>query len=281
MALIRYPGSKAKLLDEILKCVPDEMKFELLASKVRWEYREPFFGAGAVGFEILNCLPSSSRIWLNDIDYGIYSLWRSVLNDPSGLSSMIERFTPSAEWFYEFKSSDGDTSVSELRAGFRKLALHQMSVSGFGAKSGGPLGGREQKNAEYPVDCRWNAETLQRHVKRLHEQMKWFKELQITNLDFGEVLEGVPSDAFVYLDPPYVEKGGQLYKHAMDEAAHRRLAETIQKLKCRWALSYDDHALVRECYSWAEFKELAVVYTNATNAPAKRPKNREVVITPV
>lgn len=278
MPFIRYPGSKAKLVNAIYRTFPQRLTGGLFATE-GVEYREPFFGSGAMGFEVLTAInPRSSRVWLNDKDPWMVALWRSVLNQPNELRRRIADFHPTADAFYEFKSKDGDLDVSDLDAGFMKLALHQMSVSGFGAMSGGPLGGREQTNASYPVDCRWNAQSLKRHVVRLHRLMAAFKEIRFTCRDFADVLIGTPADAFVYLDPPYVEKGEQLYKHNMTAADHERMASIVQGLKCDWSLSYDDHPLVRRLYSWATIREIEVTYTNATHAKGSRPKNREVVI---
>jgi DNA adenine methylase len=256
------------------------MIFSLRSHSSLWEYREPFFGAGAVGIEILRNLHGRSKVWLNDKDRGMACLWRSVLGQPNELRTMIARFRPSTEAFYEFKRTDGDESLSELECGFRKLALHQMSVSGFGFKSGGPLGGRDQENATYKVHCRWNPQSLKEQVSRYHNILANFHDIKITCDDFEAVIGDVPKECFIYLDPPYVDKGPELYKHSMSDADHRRLASMVRSLRCGWVLSYDDHSDIRELYSWAKIEELEVVYTNATNAIGRRPKNREVVITP-
>lgn len=280
MALIRYPGSKAKIAAEIEHSFPDEMCFDLHANASRWEYREPFFGAGAVGFKVLPRLHPDSAVWLNDIDPGMAALWRSVWQSPKDLCQKIAAFTPSAERFYEFKQQDGEASVPDVERGFRKLALHQMSVSGFGAKSGGPLGGRDQENALYKVDCRWNPQRLMLGVATCHRILSDFRQVRITCGDFSELLKDAPPECFIYLDPPYVVKGDQLYKHSMTEADHRRLAKCLERANCSWALSYDDAPLVRELYRWADIREVHITYTNATHAKGSRPKNREVVITP-
>lgn len=282
MALIRYPGSKRKLAQQIRNSFPDEMRLALWADAAKWEYREPFFGAGAIGFDVLGTIPMQSRVVLNDKDYGIVSMWNAVLRTPKELIAMIRGFTPAAERFYEFKEQDGRVDMDPVRTGFQKLALHQMSVSGFGAMSGGPLGGKDQENATYRVDCRWNPERLVQHTLKCHQLLSKFKRLEITCRDFGEILKDAGTHSFVYLDPPYVEKGGILYKHNMSDADHRRLAGLLKTARFHWALSYDDHPLVRDLYHWAEIGAVNVTYTNATlgSGQLKRPKNREIVIRP-
>jgi DNA adenine methylase len=279
--LIRYPGSKAKLCKPIIDAMPDEIVLGLWSHEHSWEYREPFFGSGAIGFRIMDSLSARCKVWLNDRDYWLVCLWNAVKDSHRELIAMVRKFKPSADRFFEFKEQDGDTTVDPLLAGFRKLAIHQMSVSGFGVMSGTCLGGRNQENAQYPVDCRWNPIRLVEHINNRHRQMKRFGSLlKITCKDFSAVLAGCPKRCFVYMDPPYVEKGEMLYKHGMDETEHRRLADSIKRLKCQWMLSYDDHPLVRELYAGSEIKELAVTYSNATNAKGVRPKNCEILIQP-
>lgn len=279
--LIRYPGSKAKLCGPILNLMPDEITLGLWAEACRWEYREPFFGSGAVGFRIMDSLSSKCKVWINDLDYWLVCLWNAVKESPHELVELIKEFKPTAERFFEFKDQDGCKTIDPVLAGFKKLALHQMSVSGFGVKSGTCLGGRNQSNAKYPVDCRWNPITLTDHVLNRHRQLSRFGSgIRITCRDFSELLRDCPDRCFVYLDPPYVEKGGMLYKHSMCDSEHDRLAKHVLKLRCKWMVSYDDHPLVRGLYKGCDIQEIEVKYSNATNAAGSRPKNKEIVILP-
>lgn len=279
--LIRYPGSKAKLYRPILNAMPDEIVFGLWSDAQPWEYREPFFGSGAIGFRIMDGLSARCRVWLNDRDYWLVCLWNAVKDSHHELIEMVRKFKPTAEKFFEFKEQDGDTSTDPLLAGFKKLAIHQMSVSGFGVMSGTCLGGRNQENSQYPVGCRWNPIRLAEHINNRHKQMNRFGPLlKITCKDFSALLNNAPKRCFVYLDPPYVEKGEMLYKHGMDETEHQRLRDGVSQLRCPWMLSYDEHPLVRDLYKNCEISELAVTYSNATNAKGSRPKNKEILILP-
>jgi len=279
MALIRYPGSKDKLVSELSKLFPSEVLHPLWSSAKNWEYREPFFGAGAVGFRLLPHISKSCRVWLNDKDEDLVMLWRTVKDEPKPLCCHVTMFQPSVENFYDFKERDGKADASDSYRGFRKLALHRMSVSGFGVKSGGPIGGRHQNGSAYTVECRWNPERIKRDVMRLSKVLRRFESLRITCGDFAPLMEDAGEQCFVYLDPPYFAKGEQLYRHAMNDADHARLAAILRQATCQWVLSYDDHQRIRELYSWAEFSELLITYTNAVTS-SRRPKNKEVAITP-
>lgn len=280
-SFIRYPGSKAKLIREIERVLPDDLLWgPLWKSGFRGTYCEPFVGAGAMASALLPGIPDKTHVWLNDKDYWMVCLWQSVYADHKSLCKLINAFTPTAESFYEFKSQDGSASIDPVEAGFRKLALHQISFSGLGSRAGGPLGGKQQENSKYTADCRWCASRLTKKIAALHSELRRFVRVDITCKDFSAPLEAIRNQAFVYLDPPYYEKGAQLYKHSMEHADHERLSEILRAARFRWALSYDDHFAIRQLYSWAKITEVQAVYTTATSKLSRRPKNQEIVITP-
>lgn len=277
--MIRYPGSKAKIVDKMLRHFPSRVIDELFQSR-KIEYREPFFGGGAVGLKLLNRLPGSASIWLNDKDYSMSCLWKSVHEQPKELIKMVTSFTPSVDAYNRFKEEDNRTDMDVVRTGFQKLALHQTSFSGLGAMSGGPIGGQKQ-SSEYNVDCRWVAARHVRDIESIHRMLSRFKGgVRITSGDFEPLIVDATPHVFIYADPPYVEKGGQLYKHNMSEDDHRRLARSLRSCRAEWVLSYDEHPLVRELYSWAEINDVFLTYTIASAKTARR-KNSEVVIKPI
>lgn len=276
MTLLRYPGSKAKLVDTIARrWLPAEFCGELFGRDML--YVEPFFGAGAFGLDVLTKLHRSCAVWINDIDPGMYALWKMVATDPAGLCNRIMCYEPSVEDFYRFRDEPQSVDIGE--AAIRQLALHQMSFSGLGAMAGGPIGGRNQRS-QWNVACRWNPEARQEDVREYATTLRRFKSTKVTNLDFGDVLSVALSNprSFCYIDPPYVVKGPELYRYALNDADHERLARMLRGSN-RWVLSYDDCPLVRDLYSWAQIHPIEITYTGAV-ARGKRPKNKEVVIVP-
>lgn len=277
MSLIRYPGSKEKLASIIIK-----EKFPIEASAPLWmnsnqmEYREPFFGAGAVGFRVLEYLPPGCRAWINDLDYGLVCLWNSVKSKTEHLKlcRMVDTFIPSVDCYHKFKEKDGQRDLDPAMVGFRKLALHQMSYSGLGFKSGGPLGGKKQNNELYSIDCRWRPENLVSDIIRLHKLLSR-TQIKITCKDFSALIDDNPQ-VFLYLDPPYYDKGEELYKFSMSDDDHTRLADALKHGGNSWVLSYDNHPFIRDLYQeWAYVYELNVHYSIATG---QNRKNKEVLI---
>lgn len=276
--IFRYPGGKTKLKPQILAAIKQRLKPE-------HEYREPFFGGGSIGLEFLQN-GGCSKIWINDYDSGIFSIWAAVRYMPEVLKKMIKEFTPSVESFDAFKASlSKPTKGFEMNKAFMKLAIHQMSYSGLGTMSGGPLGGRDQKS-KYKIDCRWNPETLCKKIDKLHSQMKaWDEDLHISNLDFISMIEEDDIPATIYLDPPYFVKGESLYQCGMSPLEHSRLRDALKVCPHEWVLSYDDCWEVRIMYEeWADIQEIEVNYSiTAVKDEAgkkKGSKKKELLICP-
>jgi DNA adenine methylase len=278
--LIRYPGGKGKLSQRIVSVILNYFKDNF---DKKMMYCEPFFGAGAIGLRLLQDEAIKSFSF-NDYDPAIYSIWTAVKEYPDQLIEKIEGFTPSIASFYEYKEYllslqpfADDTfpkhPVNEelVSIAFKKIAVHQMSYSGLGTKSGGPLGGSEQTSA-YKVDCRWSPKQLKKEITRISRLMKskmswdeqhqkWWDNCHIGGYQFYHAwpLGSVP--AFIYLDPPYYEKGPELYQFSFGESQHVALATLLRSNPHPWLLSYDDCPQIRELYSYASVVEVPLNYT--------------------
>jgi DNA adenine methylase len=224
--------------------------------------------------------PCVNGVWLNDKDPGIASVWTAIAQHPNRLIERVEKFTPSVDAFDAFKHdllavssipTDADALVA---VAFKKIALHQMSYSGLGTMSGGPLGGRRQLSKD-KIDSRWSPRRLCQRIAEIHQRFVKAKVTRCTCLDFADLIEDEKCDCLIYLDPPYVVQGNNLYQCGFTEKDHVRLAECLRKTPHPWGLSYDDCPLVRDLYSWAQIDELAVGYS----VSSKR-RTSELLITP-
>ena len=59
---------------------------------------------------------------------------------------------------------------------------------------------------------------------------------------------GKNRDMFVYFDPPYYEKGHRLYMNCFSSKDHERLRDAVSQLNCKWIMTYDDKAEIKELY---------------------------------
>jgi DNA adenine methylase len=259
-SLLRYPGGKAKLLKPVL--------FELLRDDRSYEYREPFFGGGAIGLGYLAANPDVRRVWLNDKDNGISSLWTAVIWYPGDLKDRIRSFQPTPKAFFEIRERlrSADTIATQrdtiTQVGFDKLAIHRISYSGLGTMAGGPLGGRRQESTG-AIASRWNPDRLCSTVDALHARLVVcdVRHGSCTCLDFEQVIQDDSCPSVIYLDPPYYGKGTELYQCSFTHADHERLAALLKTSKHRWVLSYDDCPAIRELYGWANIQVINVGYS--------------------
>lgn len=259
MSLFRYPGGKGKMRTQILSRIGvfyDINGFD-------FEFREPFFGAGAIGLTLLN-EDRIDKVWINDFDPSIAAIWTSVIMYPEELCEKITQYIPSTQSFFSLKNEllkTGREIDDIVEMGFKKLAIHQISYSGLGTKAGGPLGGKGQGSI-YDVGCRWTPDNLRKEVKEFHKLLskKEIRYGKCTDFDFEEVISDKGS-CFLYVDPPYYHKGPELYQYHFTLKDHNRLAGLLREVDCPWLLSYDDCPEIRRMYSWAEMIDFSMIYT--------------------
>lgn len=261
MSFFRYPGGKSKLKNQIA------FKLNAISNNCNLEYREPFFGGGSIGLTILQNAPEKD-VWINDFDLGISCLWTTVIRRPELLKSRVVKFVPSIEAFHRFKKEltstppklESDDEIADW--GFKKLAIHQISYSGLGTKSGGPLGGKDQKS-NHKIDSRWATDYICNKIDILNQRFSktMVRENCCTNLDFSEIIKDTEKDALIYLDPPYYDKGNDLYQHGFKVEDHERLADCLKNTNHQWVLSYDDCPEIRKYYDWASIESIEVKYS--------------------
>ena len=230
--LIRYPGSK----DKHLKFLDSYFKMFNLKNGVC----EPFAGTASVTFYMLENKMVDNYI-INDYDSGIAALWQTVKDNPTDLIKRVEKYKPNVKDFYKFKEEEASNDFDKA---FQKIVLHQISFSGLGAMAGGPLGGKNQAGA-YNVNSRWRPEKLKTLIAKCSELLN-SAEGTITNTDWELALKsGVEKEMFIYLDPPYLERGKDLYISGNIE--HEALAKELQN-SSNWLLSYNDVPEVHKLY---------------------------------
>lgn len=260
--LIRYPGGKSKLL----KVITSRLQRMLAELGTDAQYREPFFGAGAVGLSLLAANPGIKRAWLNDADPAMAELWDAVVTNPTSLRVFVEvtpeamRLFPKNDYYEEdariLRSITDPRDVLKHPPGLvaaMKLAVHQMSFSGLGTRAGGPMSNRL---------CRYNVDRLCSRIETCHEILMsvTLRSDSCTSIDFEKLFD--PGEAFFYLDPPYVKAGPDLYQVAFTQADHERLAKKLRGEERPWLLSYDDDPLVHRLYGcWCRIEEVQVGYS--------------------
>lgn len=237
---LRYPGGKAKLYDYVRDIL-------IQNNLIGQTYVEPFAGGAGLALKLL-LKNDVKRIIINDLDRAIFAFWYCVLNYPDELCRFVNDVPLCIEEWHDQKQIYlNQDQYDLLTLGKATFYLNRTNVSGV--ISGGVIGGQEQ-NGNYLIDARFNRVDL---IKRISSIADVSDKIEISNLD---VLEFLKSDmlrqhhkTFVNFDPPYVEKGGQLYKNSFKEKDHLELKNAITKCMRKWIVTYDVCELTEKLYS--------------------------------
>jgi DNA adenine methylase len=251
--ILPYPGSKWRFRAPILA---------RLARHKDWvQFREPFVGSGAISIAMLVSQPRPT--WVNDVDVGIYCLWKSLRDHPDLLRRRVRDFVPSLEAFDQLKAYLRSTPIGAcdhdiVHAGFCKLALHCLSFSAIGLS--GPKGGHGGRH----IGKKWAPQHLSDNIARLQH---YVDHIKITTTDYSELIADASVPCLLYLDPPYWVAGPQLYRHCFAQAQdHVELAQRLQHAPHPWVLSYDDCPQIRRLYKgWADIGSVPVKYARSAS----------------
>ena len=253
---LRYPGGKAKLLGFVQELLRAN---RLLGS----HYVEPYAGGAGLALSLL-FLEYADTVHLNDIDKSVFFFWKAVLETPDGLCRKIRDTKVSIEqWNRQRSIHAHPENHSDLDVGFAAFFLNRTNRSGI-IKGGGMIGGSSQ-TGKWKLDARFNKPELIRRIKQIST---YSSRITLHNLDAERFLQKkvskLPKNTFVYLDPPYLEKGPRLYEKHYKFQDHERVAQLVQdSIAHQWIVSYDDHSQIRSLYRHRRWRTYSVGYSAA------------------
>ena len=242
---LRYPGGKVSLYDFLKKMLKKNNVTDGI-------YAEGFAGGGGAALKLL-MLEDVNKIYLNDNDIFIYKLWYSILHNTEELLRKIyDTEVTIDEWKYRksiLKSKNLTDNYSDIEIAFTTFFLNRCNRSGI--LKAGVIGGIEQ-NGDWKIDARYNKKDLMKRI----ELISFYKDrIKLSNKDVISFLKQISrlknstSDILVYLDPPYVKQGKDLYLNYFEKEDHIKLSKYLQKdFKNLWITSYDDNELIHSIY---------------------------------
>lgn len=259
---LRYPGGKTFLFpffDKVIK--------ENGLEKVT--YVEPFAGGAGAALALL-FLEKVDHIVINDLDKAIYSFWKSAIFDSTKFIKKIHRTPVTIKEWKKQKAIYKNPQSLQFERGFATFFLNRTNVSGI--LDGGPIGGVKQKG-NYKIDARFNKEKL---ASRIHQLSLYKNRISVFNKDGLELIGDYlnKKNTFIYLDPPYFEKGATLYLNHYKKDNHKALADQLnQNPEAFWLLTYDNKKEIKSLYPERRIINFSLNY----NAYESR-KGREVMI---
>lgn len=261
---LRYPGGKAKLFNKVKDIIQINYSKELPI------YFEPFAGGGGLALKLL-AKGVVRKININDFDRAIYAVWYNILYYTEEFcEKIIETEINIYEWEKQKEIYLDSENHNIFDLGFATFFLNRTNVSGI--LKAGVMGGKQQKG-KYKIDCRFNKERL---IDQIKEIALFKNKIEISNCDIFDLLKTDKlnqEDTFVYYDPPYVNKGNQLYKNAFSRKDHEKLASQILCNRNKYIITYDNVELIHNIY-----KENLVELININYSTGNTRKAKEILI---
>lgn len=241
MQPLRYPGGKGSLKYFLANIVHSNgLEGGTLI--------EPFCGGAGASIPLL-VTGAIDRLYLNDANPAIAAFWNLVFHDTDAFIALIESTPVTIDQWYRWREvMECAEQASELELGFAAFFMNRCNRSGL--LSAGPIGGFDQ-TGNYKIDCRFNRESLVDRIKTIGSHRE---KVVVSANDACVFLNNLDPDlaenSLIFIDPPYVVQGKNLYKHSVfDEEKHRELATFIKPKNWRWVITYDDNPLIHSLYA--------------------------------
>ncbi len=223
----RYPGGKYYARRIILS----ELPYHTL-------YCEPFAGGASIFF----AKEKAMQTILNDLDEDVINTLTCIRDSVEELIYLLKDIPATKELHYYYKNEF--IPSSDLEQAFRWYYLNRTSYSGI----------------MRPENCYWGfgnkysmrPENWPPHLRTVSDKLQ---DVELTALDFEDVIEGLSDGWFLFVDPPYYNADQQkFYACSFGQSDHERLAECLKRNsgRLRFLLTYDDHPDIIEMYRWTE-----------------------------
>ncbi|MCX6749035.1 MAG: DNA adenine methylase [Candidatus Pacearchaeota archaeon] len=243
---LRYPGNQIYALDTLLSLIPEHRY-----------YAEPFCGGASTFFG----KPKAEGNWLNDVDRELIETYIAIRDQPEKLFAALTGEEISEKRYNHFKT--GFTPRNGFETAVRWFYLNRTSR----LETMSRYWEYDNKITSLPVD--WSNIILGCSKK--------LQGVRLTSGDFGDVLDKVPEEAFLFIAPPYSihhsSAQNRLHKYPFEREAHFRLANALKLLdgKVKFLVVYNENEELRSMYSWGE-------HIVISNLPNKSPQKEEIVI---
>ena len=233
---LRYPGGKRRLSTFVMRLLELNGLREV-------QYVEPYAGGASLALALLFG-EYASTVHINDLSRPVYAFWHSVLNDTEELCRKIESVEISiSEWSRQRSIYDSREEADLGDLGFATFFLNRTNRSGI--IGGGVIGGKHQIG-RWSLDARFTKRELVQRIRRIGRYKDRIKLYNQDGIEFTrDVVGRLGKKTFVFYDPPYIEKGQQLYLNNYDICDHRLLEKQVTQLQQPWIVTYDYEGATR------------------------------------
>ena len=204
-------------------------------------YCEPFAGGASIFF----AKEPSERSILNDIDKDVINTLEQIKNNLGKLLKLLDGIKVTKELHGYYKNEY--EPKNKLQEAFRWFYLNRTSYSGI-MKAENCYFGYGDKYSMRP-------ENWPRHLRTVSDRLQG---VELTCRDFEGVIDDMPPESFLFVDPPYYNADQKkFYPHNFEMADHIRLKECLERNKNRlnFLITYDNSPEVKDWYKWCKVLE--------------------------
>lgn len=235
---LRYPGGKGRLAPYLARVLANQ-------PYVIDSYCEPYAGGAGAGLHLL-VNGYVNHLIINDLNPGVAAFWRCVVNHPRELLERINSCDVTVtEWHKQrhiYLSPDGRADID---IGFATFFLNRSNRSGI--LSARPIGGLDQAG-KWKIDARFNRDDLSERITLLSGYGDKIDVRQQRAINLIRQINRRKRPILLYVDPPYVVQGEELYMSSHTWSEHQELARHLAKSPHPWLLTYDVDPRTRELY---------------------------------
>ena len=233
---LRYPGGKRRLAPLVVQLVEANRLCDIA-------YVEPYAGGASLPLALL-FNEYAATVYINDLSRSVFAFWSAVLDETEALCQRIEETEVTIdEWRRQRQVYLRREEADLFDLGFAAFFLNRTNRSGIIA--GGVIGGRSQ-TGRWKLDARFNKHELTRRIRKVG---RYRTRITLSQRDAGAFIDdmsvSVGENALFFMDPPYIDKGENLYLNDYSLDAHKKLARRIAELDRHWIVTYDYDAAVR------------------------------------
>ena len=237
---LKWVGGKRQLMPEIRKILPKGV--------ANRPYYEPFIGGGALFFDL-----QPKRAIINDYNEELINVYTVIRDNPNELIENLKKHKNTAEYFYEIRAIDRQplfNNLTKIERASRIIYLNKTCYNGlYRVNNAGEFNS--------PFGKYRNPNIVNEPVIRAVSKYLNSPQIQISNGDYELILRDIPTNSFVYLDPPYhpVSETSNFTGYIQggwNESEQLRLRDVCNKLNAngvKFLLSNSASDFIKEIYS--------------------------------
>lgn len=253
LPIIKWTGGKRRLLKEIKKYIPEDYN----------DYYEPFFGGGALFFDLEL---KNKKIVINDINKDLINFYIQVRDNPTEVINDFNEVLPTLvkkEKYEEIRKQFNDKIKNEEYDIELACLFLLLNVSAFNGLY------RKNKNNEFntPYANPDRVRKLQRKV--IEERVKagsllLNQNVEICNEDYSTILSRAKKEDFVFIDSPYIDTFTAYSSGDFPLEEQEKLADLCRELDKRgvyFLATNLDTEKTRELYDGFNLSSIDIVHT--------------------